>query len=91
MCDSRYPRTRLLICLCALVLSVLWAGCGFDRLQAPLPAAAQGLTLPDLKDIQDDERLTDDEKREAIREAVGAPDSEDGDRLVGFLLTFDVP
>jgi hypothetical protein len=67
------------------------AGCGFDRLEPTLPDAVAGFTLADLEDIQDDERLTDDEKRELIREAVGAPDDESGDRLVEFLLDLNVP
>ncbi len=66
-------------------------GCGLDRLDPVLPAEVAGFTLADLDDIQDDERLTDDEKREAIRTAVGAPDTDEGDRLVEFLLTFNVP
>ncbi len=88
------PRpTRLIIiaCLCTSLLGTSLTGCGFDRLQATLPAAVQGFTLSDLEDIQNDERLTDDEKKEQIREAVDAPDDESGDRLVDFLLTFDVP
>jgi len=66
-------------------------GCGFDRLDPTLPAEVAGFTLADLDDIQNDERLTADEKREQIRAAVGAPDTDEGDRLVEFLLTFNVP
>ncbi len=66
-------------------------GCGSDRLDSVLPAEVAGFTLGDLEDLQDDERLTDDEKREAIRAAIGAPDTDEGDRLVEFLLDFNVP
>lgn len=68
------------------------AGCGFERLQQEtLPNQITGISLPDLKDIQEDERLTDAEKREAIRTAIGAPMDSSGDRLVDFLLNFNVP
>jgi hypothetical protein len=66
-------------------------GCGFDRLAPSLPDAIAGFTLADLESIQNDERLTDDEKRAQIRAAVNAPDDADGDRLVEFLLDFTVP
>lgn len=75
-----------------LVVLCLQAGCGFDRLQGPLPAApTTGFNLEDLKAIQDDTALTDDERRDLIREGVQAPEDESGDRLVEFLLNFDVP
>ena len=83
--------SRLVSGLCVVLLSWAPAGCGFERLQATLPAAVEGFTLSDLGDIQNDQRLTDDEKRQRIREAVGATDDEGGDRLVEFLLTLDVP
>jgi hypothetical protein len=77
--------------LLGAALQVSWCGCGLDRLQPALPAAIPGFTLAKLKDIQDDERLTDDEKREQIRQATGAPNSDSGDRLVDFLLNMNVP
>jgi hypothetical protein len=67
------------------------AGCGFDRLTPTLPAAITGFTLADLKNIQNDERLTTAEKQEQIRTAIGAPSDADGDRLVNFLLNMTVP
>ncbi|MFQ5429056.1 MAG: hypothetical protein ACE5E1_01995 [Phycisphaerae bacterium] len=73
-----------------LILSML-AGCGFERLQAELPALVDGLTLDQLRDIQRDERLTDDEKRDQIRAAIGAPETESGDRLVEFLFSMNLP
>lgn len=80
-------RTGLLL----ILLGFGAAGCGFDRLIATLPAAVEGFSLEQLEDIQNDERLTEDQKRQAIREAVGAPENESGDRLVEFLLNFNVP
>jgi hypothetical protein len=68
----------------------LSGGCGLNALQPTLPDAVVGFSLADLKAIQDDERLTDDEKKEQIRQAVGAPDDADGDRLVEFLFGFTV-
>lgn len=81
---------RASVCLWALSLIPL-SGCGLDAIAPSLPDAVAGFTLADLEAIQDDERLTDDEKREQIRQAVGAPDTADGDRLVEFLLNFNVP
>ncbi len=82
-------RTALLLAFVAIWMG---CGCGFDRLQQEtLPNQVTGFSLQDLKDIQDDERLTDDEKREAIRTAVGAPQDSSGDRFVEFLLTMNVP
>jgi hypothetical protein len=83
--------TGLSLLLASVIVMVSLAGCGFERIHAVLPAAVPGFTLADLKLIQDDTRLTDTEKRQQIREAVGAPDDEDGDRLVEFLLNFTVP
>lgn len=88
------PRSplRMSIAACLLTLGLtLSGGCGFNALDPTLPDAVAGFSLADLKAIQDDERLTDDEKQEQIREAVGAPDDADGDRLVDFLFNFDVP
>jgi hypothetical protein len=84
-------RTRSGLLLASMIVMVSMAGCGFERLHAVLPAEVQGLTLADLKLIQNDTRLTDAQKRDQIRQAVGAPDDENGDRLVEFLLTFNVP
>lgn len=82
-------RTYLIL---ALVTIGLGCGCGVDRLQQEtLPDEVTGLTLDQLEDIQDDERLTDDEKREAIRDAIDAPEDSSGDRLVDFLLNLNVP
>ena len=69
--------------------SLTVSGCGV--LTQPLPAATRNFTLTALAEIQSDERLTDDQRRDRIRELVGAPDSDEGDRLVEFLLTFNVP
>ena len=88
----RSTRPRLLSWLCALALGLyVGSGCGFERLHATLPAAIPGFTFADLKLIQDDTTLTTDEKRERIREAINAPDDDDGDRLVEFLLNFELP
>ncbi|RIK66563.1 MAG: hypothetical protein DCC65_09425 [Planctomycetota bacterium] len=76
----------------SLVATVWASGCGFDRLEPTLPdAPASGFTLDDLKAIQDDTALTDDERRDMIREAIDAPLNDSGDRLVEFLLDLNVP
>jgi hypothetical protein len=82
---------RALACVSITLLGLIISGCGFERLQPTLPDAIPGFTFQDLKSIQDDSSLTTDEKRERIREATGAPDDENGDRLVDFLLNFQVP
>ena len=91
MCHIKDAGLKSVLCLSLLFLSVVLTGCGFDRILGPLPDLVEGLTLAELEEIQHDDRLTDDQKREAIREAISAPDTEDGDRLVEFLLDFDVP
>ncbi len=80
----------VLCCSICMIVSML-VGCGFDGIAAELPELVAGLSLSELEAIQDDERLTDDEKRDQIREAVGAEETDSGDRLVEFLLTFTVP
>lgn len=73
------------------VLMSMQTGCGFERVRGALPDMVEGLTLAQLEQIQDDERLTLAEKREAIREAAGIPNTDAGDRLVNYLLNFVVP
>ena len=75
------------------VAALTVSGCGFERIQQdPLPdALPNGFNLQDLAEIQDNTTLTDDEKRQQIREAIDAPDDADGDRLVNFLFNFNVP
>lgn len=89
------PGSRALIAIlygsCVVGLSAVASGCGFDRLQGDLPAAVPGFTISDLEAIQTDGRLTDEEKRQRIRDAVNADDNDNGDRLVDFLLNFNVP
>lgn len=75
----------------SVLLMAMQAGCGFERLQPALPDLVEGLSLEELGKIQVDERLTDDEKREAIRTAADIPNTDEGDRLVEFLFTFVVP
>ena len=84
-------RATRIFCFCSCLIVTMLVGCGLDRLQPELPDLVTGLSLTQLEEIQDDERLTDDEKRQAIRDAVGAPETDQGDRLVEFLFTFNVP
>ncbi len=73
------------------VLLLLGSGCGITGLEPEAPNAIAGFTLADLEIIQDDERLTNDEKEDLIRDAINAPDTDSGDRLVAFLLSLNVP
>jgi len=83
--------SRIVNSLLLLAILSMPMGCGFERFE-PVPSElVPGLTLDQLEAIQMDETLTADEQREAIAEAVGATDDEEGDRLVEFLLTFVVP
>ncbi len=79
------------ICFSVCLIVSMLAGCGFDGIEAELPDLVAGLSFSDLEAIQNDERLTTDEKREQIRTAVGAADTDSGDRLVEFLLTLTLP
>lgn len=85
------PLRRIIYCFCFCLLGSMLMGCGVDGLLLVPPNLATGLSLSDLGDIQDDERLTADQQREQIRQAVGAPETAAGDRLVQFLLNLNVP
>lgn len=85
--QRHHGSARAFLLLAALACP--FSGCGI--LEQPLPAATQNFNLAALQEIQDDPRLTDDERRQRIRDLVGAPDTDAGNRLVEFLLTFAVP
>lgn len=72
-------------------LSAILGGCTPTVFDPPLTSTIDGLDLTSLKAIQEDERLTTDEKREQIRTAIGAPNTPEGDRLVDFLLDLNIP
>ncbi|MBI5765305.1 MAG: hypothetical protein HZA51_17475 [Planctomycetes bacterium] len=72
-------------------LSAIFGGCTPTVFDPPLTSTIAGLDLAGLKEIQEDERLTTDEKREQIRTAIGAPNTPEGDRLVNFLLDLNIP
>jgi hypothetical protein len=72
-----------LVTACALMVNV---GCTVSGLSPPLPDQIAGFSLKELADIQNNSALTDDERRQQIRDATGAPNNADGDRLVEFLL-----
>jgi hypothetical protein len=72
------------VCLAAAAL----VGCGAIPV-TPMPNALPNLTAERLGEIQADERLTDDEKRQLIRDEAQIPNDASGDRLVEFLLTLD--
>jgi hypothetical protein len=80
----------------ALVVGVAgWTtGCGALSVGLPVPVfpdTLQNFNLQQLKEIQQDTTLTADEKRQKIRDATGAPNTPEGDRLVNFLLNFTQP
>ncbi len=91
MTHPRRFATGGVFCLALCLIVSMMVGCGFDAVAAELPDLVAGLSLSDLEAIQNDERLTDDEKREQIRTAVEAPATASGNRLVEFLLTLNVP
>lgn len=79
---------RKLSAICVLGLaSCVFVGCGTIPV-TPMPAALP-LTAERLGEIQADERLTADEKRQQIRDEAQIPNDAAGDRLVEFLLTLD--
>lgn len=61
-----------------------------DPIAFPLPNAP-GFTLENLRDIQRDPTLTNDEKLAAIREAINEPDTPEGNRIAQFLLNLFIP
>lgn len=83
----KHLRMLSAICLLSLAASML-GGCGTIPV-TPMPAALP-LTATRLGEIQGDERLTADEKRQLIRDEGQIPNDAAGDRLVEFLLTLDV-
>ncbi|HUN79921.1 MAG TPA: hypothetical protein VMV81_00260 [Phycisphaerae bacterium] len=78
-------RSSLAIVLAA-ALGFSITACELTRFDPPLTSTVGGLTIEQLKLIQADTRLTTDEKRQAIREAVGLPDTDEGNREADFLL-----
>lgn len=80
-----------IFCCCLCLLGSMLLACGVEGLLLTPPNLVVGLPLSDLEDIQNDERLTADQQREQIRQAIGAPVTAAGDRLVQFLLNFNVP
>jgi len=74
-----------------LIVTSLSIGCGLNLIPNPMPAQVEGLTLQELQAIQQDGALTNNEKRDAIRDAINAPNNAEGDRLVEFLFTLNVP
>jgi hypothetical protein len=92
--DTVRSMKRFLLQLSSLVVvgAVLYsAGCGFSLIQPTPPNAIPDFDFDALEEIQRDERLTVDERREAIRTAIGAPMSPEGDRIVDFLLGLNLP
>lgn len=87
MSVQRRVSSHIVTAACALVVGI--SGCGI--IQQPIPMITPGFSLEILGEIQDDERLTDDERRERIRELVGAPMDDSGDRLVELLLNLNIP
>lgn len=85
----RFKHLRMLSAICVLALAAsTFVGCGYFYV-TPMPAALPNLTAERLGEIQGDERLTDDEKRQQIRDEAQIPNDAAGDRLVEFLLTLD--
>jgi len=83
----RFMRTHTTAIALALTAGLaLFSGCE-TILIPPVPDALPNLTLEQLAEIQGDERLTTDEKRDQIRAIAEIPNDAAGDRLVEFLLT----
>ena len=81
---------RLSVVALAAGVALAAASCG-PQVVPNLPNTESGLSLSDLDELQSDERLTDDQRRDLIRQAIGAPNNDAGDRLVEFLLNANVP
>ena len=84
---DKFKRFALRKFVLSMVLFVSGGGCGAYVPVPTLPDKIPGFTLRDLADIQNNSALTDDQRRQPIRDATGAPNTIEGDRLVEFLLT----
>ena len=71
----------------AVILGLSITACELTRFDPPLTSTIGGLTMEQLRLIQQDERLTDDEKRQQIREAIGVENTAEGNRVAEFLRT----
>ena len=71
-------------------LGAVFGGCELTRFDPPLSSTVGGLTLEQLKLIQEDERLTLEEKRQQVREAAGLPNNDEGNRQADFLLNLAI-
>lgn len=82
--------------LLPIVAGLMLTGCqtigliAGDPIAFPLPNAP-GFTLENLRDIQRDPTTTTDEKRALIRDAIGVPDTPEGNRIANFLLNLFIP
>ena len=81
---------RLLLQTAALILGLSLTACELTRFDPTLTSTVSGLTLDQLKMIQQDERLTTDEKLQQIREAIGVENTDEGNRIATFLLNLTI-
>jgi len=91
MKPSSAPSDRLLSRWALSVIALVIVGCSLTSFDPPLTSTVDGFSLSALKEIQDDSRLTQDEKRAQIRTLSGAPDTPEGDLLVDFYLNLNIP
>ncbi|MFO0974629.1 MAG: hypothetical protein U1A27_14490 [Phycisphaerae bacterium] len=72
------------------ILGLSVAGCGTTFIDAPLPNS-MGFSLADLRAIQRDPTMTVDQRRAAIRAALGLADTPEDNRIADFLRTLPIP
>ena len=80
----------LLISAVTLIIGLSLTACELTRFDPPLSSTVGGLTRDKLRLIQRDARLTTDQKRQQIRDAIGVPDTDEGNRLANFLLNLTI-
>jgi hypothetical protein len=81
---------QLLPQIAALILGLSLTACELTRFDPTLTSTVSGLTMDQLKMIQQDERLTTDEKLQQIREAIGVENTDEGNRIANFLLNLTI-
>jgi hypothetical protein len=73
-----------------LILGLALAGCELSRFDPKLSSTVSGLTMDQLKMIQQNPGLTTDEKLQQIREAIGVENTDEGNRIANFLLNLNI-
>src|ERR1043166_9151305 len=81
---------RLLLQFATLFLGLSLTACELSRFDPKLTSTVSGLTLDQLKMIQQDPGVKNEKKLEEIREAIGVENTDVGIRIANFLLNLTI-